>query len=207
MVLALIVVSFAFAATASDAAWTTGVLVVLQGLTLIAAIWTSGLARTRSWLVFGLAMLTIAIALAVVSSAAGGADLTGAVGLVSARFIICVVVVIVRSIAWSPEVNAEIILGAICVYVSIGMIFLFAYGAVADIGSSAFFAQGGDGTRALRLYFSYVTLATLGYGDYTPATNIGHMLAVVEALLGQIYLVTVVAMLVARLRVRPREAQ
>ena len=207
MVLALIVVSFAFAATASDAAWTTGVLVVLQGLTLIAAIWTSGLARTRSWLVFGLAMLTIAIALAVVSSAAGGADLTGAVGLVSALFIICVVVVIVRSIAWSPEVNAEIILGAICVYVSIGMIFLFAYGAVADIGSSAFFAQGGDGTRALRMYFSYVTLATLGYGDYTPATNIGHMLAVVEALLGQIYLVTVVALLVARLRVRPRESQ
>jgi hypothetical protein len=207
MVLALIVVSFAFAATASDAAWTTGVLVVLQGLTLIAAIWTSGLARTRSWLVFGLAMLTIAIALAVVSSAEGEADLTGAVGLVSALFIICVVVVIVRSIAWSPEVNAEIILGAICVYVSIGMIFLFAYGAVADIGSSAFFAQGGDGTRALRLYFSYVTLATLGYGDYTPATNIGHMLAVVEALLGQIYLVTVVALLVARLRVRPREAQ
>ena len=207
MVLALIVVSFAFAATASDATWTTGVLVVLQGLTLIAAIWTSGLARTRSWLVFGLAMLTIAIALAVVSSAAGGADLTGAVGLVSALFIICVVVVIVRSIAWSPEVNAEIILGAICVYVSIGMIFLFAYGAVADIGSSAFFAQGGDGTRALRLYFSYVTLATLGYGDYTPATNIGHMLAVVEALLGQLYLVTVVALLVARLRVRPREAQ
>ena len=142
MVLALIVVSFAFAATASDATWTTGVLVVLQGLTLIAAIWTSGLARTRSWLVFGLAMLTIAIALAVVSSAAGGADLTGAVGLVSALFIICVVVVIVRSIAWSPEVNAEIILGAICVYVSIGMIFLFAYGAVADIGSSALLRPG-----------------------------------------------------------------
>ena len=73
MVLALIVASFVFAATASDAAWTTGVLVVLQGLTLIAAIWTSGLARTRSWLVFGLAMLAIAIALAVVSSAAGAA--------------------------------------------------------------------------------------------------------------------------------------
>jgi hypothetical protein len=88
------------------------------------------------------------------------------------------------------------------------MIFLFAYGAVADIGSGPLFAQAaGDGTRALRLYFSYVTLATLGYGDYTPASNVGHMLAVVEALLGQIYLVTVVAVLVARLRVRPRESQ
>ena len=59
-----------------------------------------------------------------------------------------------------------------------------------------------DGSRALRLYFSYVTLATLGYGDYTPATNLGHMLAVSEALLGQLYLVTVVAVLVTRLRIR-----
>jgi len=207
MVLALIFASFVFAATASDAAWTTSVLVVLQGLTLIAAIWTSGLARTRSWLVFGLAMLAIAIALAVVSSVEGGSTLLGAVGLISALFIVSVVVVIVHSIAWSPEVNAQTILGAICVYVALGMIFLFAYTAVAQIGSAALFAQGGDGTRALRLYFSYVTLATLGYGDYTPATNIGHMLAIVEALLGQIYLVTVVAVLVTRLRIRPREAQ
>ena len=48
------------------------------------------------------------------------------------------------------------------------MIFLFVYGAVAALGSGPFFAQGMDGTRSLRLYFSYVTLATLGYGDYTP---------------------------------------
>jgi hypothetical protein len=207
VVLALIGVSFVFGATAPDGAWTMGVFVVLQGITLIAAIWTSGLARTRSWLVFGLAMMAIAIALAVLSSAVVGAGLRGAVGLVSALLIICVVVVIVRSIARSHEVSAETILGAICVYISIGMIFLFAYGAVADIGSAPLFAQAaGDGTRALRLYFGYVTLATLGYGDYTPASSVGHMLAVVEALLGQIYLVTVVAVLVARLRVRPRES-
>ena len=205
--LVLIVASFAFAATAPGDAWTTAVLVLLQALTLIAAIWTSGLARTRSWLLFGLTMLAIAIALAVIAPVLSGADLLGAVGLVSGLLIICVVVVIVRSIALSPEVSAETILGAICVYLSIGMIFLFVYGAVAAIGSSPFFAQAGDGTRALRLYFSYVTLATLGYGDYTPATNLGHMLAVVEALLGQIYLVTVVALLVARLRIRPRESQ
>jgi hypothetical protein len=209
MVLILIFASFVFGATAPDSPWTTGVLVVLQGLTLLAAIWTSGLARTRWWLRFGLAMLAIAVAVAVavVASVQGGSDLRGAVGLVSGLFIICVVLVIVRSIAWSPEVNAQTILGAICVYVSLGMIFLFAYGAVAEIGSVPFFAQGGDGSRALRLYFSYVTLATLGYGDYTPATNLAHMLAVVEALLGQIYLVTVVAVLVTRLRIRPRESQ
>ncbi len=51
----------------------------------------------------------------------------------------------------------------------------------------------------MRLYFSYVTLATLGYGDYTPAGNLGHAFAVLEALIGQLYLVTVVAVVVTRL--------
>jgi len=49
---------------------------------------------------------------------------------------------------------------------------------------------------------SYVTLATLGYGDYTPAGTTARMMAVTEALLGQLYLVTVVALVVGRLRPR-----
>ena len=117
-----------------------------------------------------------------------------------------VVLVIARGIALEHEVNAQAVLGAICIYVMLGMIFLFLYGAVASIDAANFFAQGTDGTRALRLYFSYVTLATLGYGDYTPATNLGHMLAISEALIGQLYLVTVVAVLVTRLRIR-RDAE
>ena len=62
--------------------------------------------------------------------------------------------------------------------------------------------KGTDGTLATRLYFSYATLCTVGYGDYTAASDLGHTLAVSEALLGQLYLVTVVALLVSR--VRPR---
>jgi hypothetical protein len=80
-----------------------------------------------------------------------------------------------------------------------GLMFMFLYGAMAVLGQGPFFAQGTDGTRPLRLYFSFVTLATLGYGDYTPAGNLGHALAVLEALIGQLYLVTVVAVVVTRL--------
>ena len=80
-----------------------------------------------------------------------------------------------------------------------GMLFMFLYGVLAALGDAPFFAQGTDGTRPLRLYFSFVTLATLGYGDYTPAGNLGHALAVLEALIGQLYLVTVVAVVVTRL--------
>jgi len=55
-------------------------------------------------------------------------------------------------------------------------------------------------TAADYVYFSFVTLATLGYGDLVPRTTLGRMLAVTEALVGQLYLVTVVALLVSNYR-------
>jgi hypothetical protein len=199
-VLGLIVVSFVFCASAPDAPWTTSVLVLIQSVTLISALWVSGLARADSPISLG--FLALAIGSATLSLVFGGSDLIGAVALISGLLSIGVVAVIARTIAREHEVNAQSVTGAICVYILLGMIFLFAYGAVASIGSGNFFAQGTDGTRAIRLYFSYVTLATLGYGDYTPAGNLGHTLAVSEALIGQLYLVTVIALLVSRLRIR-----
>ena len=55
---------------------------------------------------------------------------------------------------------------------------------------------GADVTQSSRVYFSFTTLTTTGYGDYTPATSAGHALAVVEMLVGQLYLVTVIGVLV-----------
>ena len=62
------------------------------------------------------------------------------------------------------------------------------YGAVASIGSEPFFTDGTDGDSQIRIYFSFVTLTTLGYGDFASALSIGRTLANIEALLGQIYL-------------------
>lgn len=199
-VLALIVVSLVFAATAPDASWTASVLILLQSLTLVAALWTAGLARGDSWL--SISLLVVAVVVAILTPVIGGSTLVGIASILSGLLILGVAGVVARSITLQAEVNAQSVLGAICVYLLAGMIFLFVYGAVAALGSGPFFAQGMDGTRSLRLYFSYVTLATLGYGDYTPAGNLGHMLAILEALIGQLYLVTVIALLVARMRVR-----
>jgi hypothetical protein len=107
--------------------------------------------------------------------------------------------VIVRGIISESAVSQRSVVGAICIYFLLGMFFLFAYGVVAVLDSGPLFAQGTDGTLALRLYFSFVTLATVGYGDYTTASNLGHMLSVLEALIGQLYLVTVIAVLVSRM--------
>ena len=125
--------------------------------------------------------------------------MTAALDIVAGILIITIAVVVAMGAVAQNEVNSRSVAGAICVYLLFGMLFMFLYGVLADLGHGPFFAQGTDGTRALRLYFSFVTLATLGYGDYTPATNLGHALAVLEALLGQLYLVTVVAVVVTRL--------
>ena len=98
-----------------------------------------------------------------------------------------------------PVVDVHTVLGAICIYVLVGMFFAFLYGAIGEVGTAAFFAQGSDATTADYLYFSFMTQLTVGYGDLTAAGNLGRSCAVLEALLGQIYMVTVVALLVSRL--------
>jgi hypothetical protein len=201
-VLLLIVASFVFTAAAPAAAWTLSVLLLIQSATLIAALWTSGLGRSFR---LGLVVAGVAVAAVVVQLAVGGDIVAGVTGLLNVVLVAAVMAAVGLGVVDQGEVNTQSVLGAICIYMEIGLLFTFVYGAVADLGSADFFAQGTDGTPSLRLYFSYVTLATLGYGDYTPAANPGQTLAVVEALIGQLYLVTVIALLVGNLGRRPRE--
>ena len=81
------------------------------------------------------------------------------------------------------------------------MFFAFVYGAI-DRYAYPFFAEHVTGNVSNCLYFSFTTLTTVGYGDVTAATNLGHTLSSLEGLTGQIYLVTVVSLLVGNLRAR-----
>jgi hypothetical protein len=146
-----------------------------------------------------LAILAAAL-LAAAQITDGGRALTTATGVLSGLFVITTIVVIARGVIRQGEVNQQSILGAIGIYLLFGMLFTFAYAVIAAEGAGPFFAQGTDGTNALRMYFSYTTLCTVGYGDYTAASDLGHTVAISEALLGQLYLVTVVALLVSRVR-------
>jgi voltage-gated potassium channel len=195
-VLALVFASFLYAAAGPESDWSLTVLLVLQTATLAVAVWTSGLGRRRT--VYALVLALVGIVLAGVQGVDGSDPIAGVAGLVSMAFVLLTCVVVAMGVFDQRSVNTQSVVGAICIYVLLGMIFTYVYGAVAALGDGDFFVQGTDGTLSLRLYFSYVTLATLGYGDYTPAGDLGHTLAVVEALLGQLYLVTVVAVLVSR---------
>jgi uncharacterized membrane protein len=73
------------------------------------------------------------------------------------------------------------------------------FGLISTLESGRFFASTSNPTTVDYVYFSYSTLATVGYGDLVAKTGLGRMLAVCEALLGQIYLVTVIAVIVGNL--------
>lgn len=104
--------------------------------------------------------------------------------------------VILHRILRHQTVTTQTIIGAICVYVYIGLIFALVYGLVDAVGSEPFFAQGPVDRPGKYAYFSFVTVTTLGYGDLSPGTDFGESLVVLEALLGSIYMVTLVARLV-----------
>ncbi len=92
----------------------------------------------------------------------------------------------------------------LAIYLLIGLFFAFAYGVVDVVDSSALFVDRQDSTPADRAYFSFVTLSSVGYGDFSPAGDGSRALAVAEMLIGQIYLVTIVSLIVANLG--PRRA-
>ncbi len=106
---------------------------------------------------------------------------------------------IARRIRLHAEISVLTVLGAVCFYVLLGLSFAFAFESIGEFGSEPFFTSQGAGTRSDYVYFSFITMATVGYGDLTAQDGVGRALAVTEGIFGQTYLVTAVAALVGNL--------
>jgi len=139
------------------------------------------------------AMATIAVeeAPSWVGAAIGAALLCGTIGEL---------VVGLARLLRERGVTIQAVFGALAVYLLLGLFFTFVVSAAAHAGSSDYFAQGTDGSESQRVYYVFTTMTTTGYGDLTPAHAFGRTVSVVSMLVGQIYLVTVIAMLVGNLR-------
>jgi voltage-gated potassium channel Kch len=99
-------------------------------------------------------------------------------------------------------VTLQSIYGAISAYLVLGFMFAAAFAAIYHFSGDQFFVPGETANTQTFQYFSYTTLTTLGYGDFTAHYSSGQAVAVLEALTGQIFLATLVARLVAAFRVR-----
>ena len=116
----------------------------------------------------------------------------------SGLFFAVATVIILRHLLKQKVVTVDLIWGAVCGYFLIGFMWgdIFAILEIVQPGSFSLGQQDGSFIDSL-FYFSFVTLTTLGYGDIVPLTRQAHSLAIVEAILGQMYLAVNIAALVA----------
>lgn len=104
---------------------------------------------------------------------------------------------IARRLATYQRVTFQLVLGLLCIYLLVGMAFGLSY-AIVEIQDPAAFTQPLNG-MSTALYFSFVTLATVGYGDITAVDPLARAIVIGESILGQLYLVSVVSLAVSRL--------
>ena len=178
---------------------------ILVGATLMLALYAAEL-PPRRMRIAGAVILTVVVGVVIASVAGRGRTVVGIAAIADALLLAlappAVVIGVLRNLRATGTVTVTVVAGALCLYLLLGLFFAFTYTAIQNLGGAPFFANGAAATSDRSVYFSFVTLATLGYGDYTARTSFGHTLSVTEALLGQIYLVTVVATIVSR--VAPR---
>ena len=129
----------------------------------------------------------------------------GFMAVVSALLYLGAPFTVMRHLVLRRTVDRETVLGAIAAYLMMGMFFAFTYRAIGAIQAGPFFGPSGDGTFPQDLFFSFTTLTTTGYGNLIPAGNPGESFAVLEMLIGQLFLVTAVAKAVNAWQPQPRE--
>ena len=193
------VAAFAVEGIATPRVWDQVLVTVLLSGTLLLALWAADAKPIVLRVAVILALVVLAISVA--DAAAGHVD-NAAVRIANLLLVLlappAVVIGVVRSMKARNKVSVEAVFGVLCLYILLGLFFAQLFGAI-DRVTHSFFANNLKATPSDCVYFSFTTLATIGYGDITAAGNLGHTLAVTEGLVGQIYLVTIVSLLVGNL--------
>lgn len=152
----------------------------------------------------GYAAGLVALALAVAASASGSDDMRGVSGLVTGTFTLLLILATLRDLANVSEVTVTTLAGLVAVYLLVGLMFGQLYGGIDHIDAGAFRTDDPPIAGFDLIYFSYITIATVGFGDITPAIDLTRALAVLEGVGGQLFLVTVVARVVSNMAWRRR---
>jgi Ion channel len=177
--------------------------VLAMAIVLTAALGIRRVHRDQTLAVVGVVVASI-LATAVGAVFASG-DLLRILTACSVLLLVGVTVaLIVRYLMVSAQVDGATVLGVLSIYLLIALFFssIHEIGAVLEQGYLR--GVGPSPTSSDTLYLSVITITTLGFGDITPGTNVARMVAVIEALVGQLYLVSVVAAVIAVWRPRRR---
>jgi hypothetical protein len=196
-VLLATLVTIASAVALPEEWWASTLLALLQGGTLWLAFVASGASRRLFVVAIVVSVLATAMA-AVASSTSTGVDSTFA-PLMSLVLIAAAIAAILRHLLSMERISRSAVGGVLTVYLLIGLFFAYTY-AVVGAATDEPPLRGQDTIDlSAEVYFAYITLATVGYGDLVPANDLVRGLAITEALVGQLYLVSVVALVIGNI--------
>ena len=167
---------------------------VLTGMMLLVAVSASGAPRRTVVVSRVVVALTVAV---VILSALVGAE-SASVGIVWVLLIVATPLLVLRRVLEHTEVTSETLFGAVSVYLLVAIAGTYVFLLIQVLSSHDFF--GSDQPTTAFMYFSLVTISTLGYGDLAPIAEVPRAAAASLAVVGQIYLVVVVARLVSLYR-------
>ena len=191
--------------TAANTDWLKVVAVVILGGTVLFALLASHAGRS-AWR-FAMLLIPVAVVVGIVGRLEGGRGYQLTAAIVSLILPLVAIIALGRRVVVEQTVSGKSILGLLSIYLLLGMTFAALYATIGLAANEPFFAQTKTPEPVDFSYFSYITLATVGYGDLTPANPLPRMLAAIEGLTGQLYLVTVVAVAVSRVRTRRDRAR
>jgi hypothetical protein len=183
------------------------VLTVLVGATFVVALGASGVnRRARRWadafVMFSIVAVTIIVVVDAVTDIDVDAYRRDGPPLIRTALAIVTPVAVVRRLAAHRRISASTLIGAVSAYLLIALAFNYVFLTVDLIQSEPFFGEPEQSTSFM--YFSLVTMTTLGYGDLVPVSDFARLTATFEAVISQVFLVTVVAMIVGQLIVSRR---
>jgi ion channel len=195
LVLLLVLTTYVLASLLSNHGWSAVLLTITASATSVVAL-TSSEAH-RATVRAAILLSALSVLLAVVAAETGGRTWLNIASFVEISLLAVASLAILRRVVTSTEVGFRTILGAISVYTVLGILFTFAYGTIDRLQGGAFFSEVASAKGSDFLFFSYTTLTTTGYGNLVPAGQPGRMVAGLEMMIGQIFLVTLVAGLVS----------
>jgi hypothetical protein len=202
LVLALVLTTYVLTSLLTNHGWDAVVLTLATSATSIVAL-TSSHARPRL-VRLAIQLSALTVVLATIAAVGAGHGFLDAASVVQISLLALAMVFVLIRIVVTPNVGSRTILGALSVYAALGLLFTYLYGTIDRLQSGNFFAGITHPSGSDFLFFSYTTLTTTGYGDLVPGAQPGRMVAGLEMMLGQIFLVTLVAGLVSLWR--PGEA-
>jgi len=183
---------------------------IVQGATVAALlIGTGSQKKNRSHFFVSIVFVVLMLVMIVAGSLIDRAGFDYLHLLILLSFLVWMTWLAVRQVLFTGSITSNDIVGAICIYMLLGMIWAILYLILAQIVPGAFngvpHAPWLD-NFSTAIYFSFVTITTLGYGDVSPAIPLARFLVIMEAIIGVFYMAILVASLIGvRMSIRDAE--